>query len=132
MNLIYIIGITYVALICITIICMLIEHIAVWRIRKLLILLGVEKINIGAHATLWKKIMLAPFIAWLFPMFIKSMYHTNSYYRHLNSLPKEHRKEDYENEVKRMSLAGTVELIINKKTDCKKEISIVKDDGIPF
>lgn len=55
MKLVYIIAIVYAAVIGITIICIVIENIVVWRIKKLLIPIGVEKIEIGAHAALWKK-----------------------------------------------------------------------------
>ena len=58
MKLLYIIGIAYAAVVGITIICIVIENIAVWRIKKLLKPLGVEKIEIGAHAALWKKIIV--------------------------------------------------------------------------
>lgn len=135
MELIYIFGIVYAAMIGVTIVCIVIENIAVWRLKKLLIPLGVKKIEIGANTALWKKVVLAPFIAWLFPMFIKSMCHTTSYYLHLRSLPKEQRRYDYECELARKTLAGMAEMMINKgKVIDEKgsKISNIEDDDLPF
>ena len=132
MKLVYIIAIVYAAVIGITIICIVIENIVVWRIKKLLIPIGVEKIEIGAHAALWKKIIAAPFVAWLFPMFIKSLYNTTIYYLHLRSLPEEERKSDYENEVTRKTLAGMAEMLINKEEVIDKRNYFIQDDDLPF
>lgn len=132
MKLLYIIGIAYAAVVGITIICIVIENIAVWRIKKLLKPLGVEKIEIGAHAALWKKIIVAPFVAWLFPMFVKSMYKTTRYYMHLRSLPEEQRKSDYEREVTRNTLAGMAEMLINKGEVIDKRNYFIQDDDLPF
>lgn len=132
MKLVYIIAIVYAAVIGITIICIVIENIVVWRIKKLLIPIGVEKIEIGAHAALWKKIIVVPFVAWLFPMFIKSLYNTTIYYLHLRSLPEEERKSDYENEVTRKTLAGMAEMLINKGEVIDKRNYFIQDDDLPF
>ena len=132
MSILQIIGIAYATLIGVTIVSILIEHIAILRIRKLLNPLGVEKIEIGAHAVLWKKIVLAPFIAWLFPMFIKSMYQMTSYYLHLKSLPEERRRDDYEREVVRRTLASMAEMMINKRSVKKENVSTLADDDLPF
>lgn len=132
MSILQIIGIAYATLIGVTIVSILIEHISIWRIRKLLNPLGVEKIEIGAHAALWKKIVLAPFIAWLFPMFIKSMYQTTSYFFHLKSLPEERRRGDYESEMVRRTLASMAEMMINKRSVKKENESPLGDDDLPF
>ena len=132
MTALQILGIVYAILIGITFICIVIEHFSIWRIRKLLNPLGVEKIEIGAHAALWKKIVLSPFIAWLFPMFIKSMYQTTSYFFHLKSLPEERRRGDYESEMVRRTLAGMAEMMINKRSVKKENVSTLADDDLPF
>lgn len=132
MTALQILGIVYAILIGITFICIVIEHFSIWRIRKLLNPLGVETIEIGAHAALWKKMVLSPFIAWLFPMFIKSMYQTTSYYLHLKSLPEERRRGDYEREVVRRTLASMAEMMINKRSVKKENVSTLADDDLPF
>ena len=132
MTFMQIVGVAYSVLVCITLISLLIEYFVARRVYKLLRPLGVEKLDGNATHGLGKKLLFAPFVAWMFPWFLKNMWQALTYYFHLKSLPEDKRKADYEGEVLRRTFASMAKMVNKSRKTSKKNASTIEDDGLPF
>ena len=132
MTLLKIAGIAYVILVCVTWFCLLAEYVAARRVHKLLKPLGIDKLDGNATNGLWKKLLLAPFVVWMFPWVMKNMWQALTYYFHLKSLPEEKRRADYEGEVLRRTFAGMAKMVNKSHKASNKKVSTIENDGFPF